>query len=258
MKVLVVEDGDIGRMGRTAALEMAGHDVAALRWAELVAGQAGGAPAHDVLVAVLTPDRASWDRYATVSTLATVVGEQEPGVTTVALLDADALDNPVLALRLSQIGVDRLAGTAEIRTVDDMHRVVTDPSATVAARPDDIQLLGAGVAPGSDPEAVVAWVAERLAGPLGEHYRNAFDPRYTQNACGLTRRQAHTLRSRLAALGRIRPNPCHSGGGPVRDRSLPRWTEVVTVVNLCRGLAPDDPGSEGEGVGGQAGLWRAA
>lgn len=254
MRVLVIEDGDVGRLGRTAALESAGHEVQACRWLELEGF--GGLGPFDVVVAVLAPDRSAWDRYAMLPPLAKVVdGLTDTRV--VGLLDGGAMANPVLRLRLVRAGVEAVVRGADVRSVDDMHRLVTDPAVTVPCRPSEIDLLAAGVTSGCDPDAVVGWVLERLDGPLSDAYRNAFEPGFTQNACGLTRRQAHTLRVRLSKLGRIRPNPGYSGGGPERDRSLPRWSEVVAVVNLCRGLRWDEGFGAGEGIGGQA-YWRAA
>ena len=45
---------------------------------------------------------------------------------------------------------------------------------------------------------------------------------------------------RLAQAGRILPSASRGGGGPVRDTSVPRWAEVVAVVNLCRGFEVAD------------------
>jgi hypothetical protein len=95
------------------------------------------------------------------------------------------------------------------------------------------------VGPEADPDAVVAWVLERAADPDGgQAYLDAFDPAHAQNTCGLSRRQARTLRVHLARAGRILPSASRSGGGPERDTSLPRWGEVVAVANLCRGFEP--------------------
>jgi len=258
-KVLLVEDGDIGRLGRSVALRSLSHDVSALAWRDVADGGAGDLRPvlHDVVLAVLSPDTESWDRYPMLPTLASLTEASRPSTTTIALLEGDAVDNPILALRLAAVGVQRVADVSRIRSVADVHGLVEQSSGTVPVKPSDVELLQAGVAPGCNPEAMLAWVAERLVGPLGTQYRNAFEPGYTQAASGLTRRQAHTLRVRLAALGRIRPNPSHCGGGPVRDLSLPRWSEVVGVVNLCRGLEIDRA-SAGEGIRGQGGVWRAA
>lgn len=259
VKVLVIEDADIGRMGRTAALEVGGHDVTAMRWEDATA--ALGAPvdigAHTVVVAALRPDDSSWDRYPVLPTVQAVASQMGPGATTLGLLWGAANDNPLLHLRLANAGLGRIADGASVRTIDDMHDLVTGSVRTRPARPADADLLMAGVSPGADVDGVVEWVLDRLAGADGAAYANAFDPQYTQNACGLSRRQAHTLRVRLTALGRIRPNPLHAGGGPVRDRSLPRWNEVVAVANLCRGVDPKGRGPSSEDWAHLA-PWRAA
>ena len=181
-----------------------------------------------------------------------------PRTATVGVVESAGFHNPVLRLRVERAGIERVVDASTVRTVDDMHSVATDSSAATPTRPSDVELLSAGVTRGSDPDAVVAWVLDRLSGPLAESYRRAFDPRITQAACGLSRRQAHTLRVRVAGLGRIRPSQSCSGGGPVRDRSLPRWNEVVAVVNLCRGLEYGSIGAVEGGAGGQVESWRAA
>lgn len=257
MKVLLIEDGDIGRLGRKAAMETGGHEVVALRWSDLDGESTTDQPACDALLAVLTPDTSTWDRYPMLATLASLGDAQGPGVTTIAVLDAEAADNPLIGLRLHRAGVDSVVTGAAIRTVEDMCRVISEVTATAPARPSDNDLRMVGVGPEADPDAVVSWVADRLRGPLADEYRNAFDPGVTQAASGLSRRQARTLRVRLSALGKICPNPSHSGGGPVRDRSLPRWTEVIGVANLCRGLSVEEDEARGVG-GGRTSAWRAA
>lgn len=260
VKVLIIEDADIGRLGRRAALEAAGHDVTEMRWADAAeaVGSPAGIEAHDVLVAALRPDDTSWDRYPVLPTLSAVTGMLGPSVTALGLLWDSAIDNPLLRLRLLRAGLGQIADGAAIRTIEDMHDLVTGSGPARPVRPPDADLVLAGVSPGADADGVVDWVLDRLAGASGEAYANAFDPRCTQNACGLSRRQAHTLRVRLAALGRIRPNVLHTGGGPVRDRSLPRWNEVVAVANLCRGADPKGRGLSSEPWMLQVAPWRAA
>lgn len=254
MKVLLVEDGDIGRFGRSAALEQGGHRVEATRWNDLEEWAGGQAP--DLLVAVLRPDEGRWDQYHRIASLARLTAVLGPDVAVAAVVEPAAFTNPLLTLRLQRAGAQRVASETALRNVGDMLALV-DGGAAVPAQPTEIDLKLAGVQRGCDPDAVIAWVEERFRGPLADAYRRAFDPCVTQAQSGLSRRQAHTLRVRLSALGRIRPNPGYSGGGPVRDCTLPRWNEVVAVVNLCRGFSPEAGEGRGEGWGRSSSGWAA-
>jgi hypothetical protein len=223
--VLVVDDGEVGRLGRAAALASAGHRPTAMGWEQ--AGRLADAPdsaRFDLVLAALRPDLTSWDRYPMLATVARLRDQLCPNQEIVGLVWGPAMQNPLLGTRLARAGVSRV-----------------------------VSAVGAA----THPDGVVAWVLEQATDPQhGRAYLQAFDPAYVQNSCGLSRRQAHTLRVRLSRLGRILPSVARGGGGPERDTSLPRWVEVVAVVNRCRGFDPEDR-ADGRAPGGQVDRPRA-
>ena len=241
-EVLVIDDGGVGRLGRSAALEAAGHRPTAMGWEEagrLAGGR--GSTRFDLVLAGLRPDPSSWDRYPMLATVSRLRESLDGRPEVVAILWGSAVGNPLLGLRLARAGVTRVVPAEVAACAASLHRVVTDPHVGRPPAPTSHQLACVGVGADSEPDAVVAWVMERAARPeSGSGYRNAFDPAHAQNTCGLSRRQAHTLRVRLAQAGRILPSASRGGGGPVRDTSVPRWAEVVAVVNLCRGFEVAD------------------
>lgn len=263
LKIVVIDDGEIGRLGRAAVLTALGHEVVPLTWVDLAPEVDAGRidpEGVDLVLASFWPNRASWDRYAAIGTLAGLTALDRSRTRIVAILQARAVDNPMLGIRLARAGVHRLVTEAEASTTEKLRRLVEDPDLGWAPTPSKTDLALLGVGPGADPDAVVAWVMDRVgSGPAGESYLKAFRPGCTQNACGLSRRQAHSLRVRIAALGRLSPSPARLGGGPVMDRSVPRWSEVIAIANLCRGWEPDDDEQRGERPGfPDGGWWEAA
>lgn len=237
-KVLVVDDGEVGRLGRAAALEVAGHRPTAMGWEE--AGRLAGAPGStdvDLVLAGLRPDPTAWDRYHTIGTLARLRWSLDRSPEVIAIVWGSAINNPLLGLRLARAGVGRMVSASEVACARSLDALVRNPTAGRSPTPSGHELACVGVGPDSDPEAALEWVLERASHPeRGSGYLKAFDPAYAQNTCGLSRRQAHHLRAWLSRTADILPSVSRNGGGPVRDTSMPRWSEVVTVVNLCRGL----------------------
>lgn len=242
VRVLVIDDGEVGRLGRAAALDLAGHRPTAVGWEE--AGRIADRPRStrfDLVLAGLRPDPTSWDRYRALGTLRALVDGMDASVDVVALVWGAAAVNPFLGLRLARAGVSRVVPACDAASSADLDAVVSDPRVGRCPVPDTFELALAGVGPDCDPDAVVAWVSERADDPkLGDAYQRAFDPAFAQNTCGLSRRKAHTLRVHLAAIARMLPAAARSAGGPERDLSLPRWSEVVAVANQCRGLETED------------------
>lgn len=236
-RVLVIDDGEVGRLGRAAALDAAGHRTTAMGWEEAGRLSARTRSARfDLVLAGLRPDPTSWDRYSAIGTLRELGGVLEGPPELVALLWGRAVTNPLLGLRLARAGVSRVVEAGDASTIEELDRLVTSGTGR-SPLPDSLALALAGVGPGCDPEAVMAWVEDRASDPeAGPAYLRAFDPNYAQNTCGLSRRKAHNLRVRLARLADIPPASARSAGGPHRDTSLARWAEVVGVVNACRGL----------------------
>lgn len=238
-RVLLIDNSDVGRMGRTAALESMGHAVTPVRWVDVAShmGPTIYVGSHDVVLVGLRPDFSTWDCYGCLVDVRRVAETIGSNAKVLALLWGAAADNPLLLLRMERAGIVRHQCASEVCSAEDLHRFVVDSAQGRRTRPTTRDLALAGVRADADPEAVVAWVSERVRddAPFALAYRQAFDPRYTQNACGLSRRQAHTLRVKIAALAKVVPSISSSGGGPVRDCSLPRWNEVTAVANLCRG-----------------------
>ncbi len=147
------------------------------------------------------------------------------------------MDNPLLGVRMARAGISRAVPSTDAGSSDDLHAIVTDATVGVRPTPTSQQLACVGVGVETDPDAVIAWIQDRMDHPEhGPAYRNAFEPMFAQNTCGLSRRQAYALRVGLTKAGRILTPVGRSGGGPVSDVSLPRWSEVISVANLCRGV----------------------
>ena len=261
-QVLIIDDREISRLGRAAVLTAMGLEPITAAWDGVDrAVEEGGIDVDRVgfVIASIRPNVESWDRFGAVGTLAKLVAAAPASARIVALLRGSAIDNPLLGLRLARAGVHRLVPSSEASSTDQIRRLVEDPRTGWAPSPSNADLALLSVAPTTDPEAVVAWVMERLqSDPDAEAYRNAFNPGVAQNACGLSRRKAHSMRVRLSALGRLTVPPTRFGGGPVKDCTLPRWTEVIAIANLCRGYHPDEAELDGERADFLGDHWLAA
>ncbi len=236
--VLVVDNGEVGRLGRAAALEVAGHRPTAMGWEEAARlVDEPGSTQFDLVLAALRPDPSSWDRYGSLTTAGKLARNLPGQPEMVALVWGDGVDNPLLGVRMARAGISRAVPSTDAGSSDDLHAIVTDATVGVRPTPTSQQLACVGVGVETDPDAVIAWNQDRMDHPEhGPAYRNAFEPMFAQNTCGLSRRQAYALRVGLTKAGRILTPVGRSGGGPVSDVSLPRWSEVISVANLCRGV----------------------
>ena len=237
-EVLVIDDGEVGRLGRGAALERAGHRPTAMGWEE--AGRLAaetGAKRFDLVLAACRPNPTSWDRYPVVATLPDVRRAVGTRTRIVALLWGSAMDNPLLGRRLAVAGVNRVVDAAEACCGERLDRMVTDRRIGRDPEPTAHELSLLGVGANTDPDAMISWVMANLADPgRAQAYRNAFEAGFAQNTCGLSRRQAYSLRLNLSRAGHIHAGANRSAGGPVRAPELPRWGDVVAITNVARGL----------------------
>lgn len=235
--VVVVDDHEVERLGRELLLRRLGVDVAAGDWAQATGLLGTTRPALAVLV--VRRDVSSWDRFRALHAagdLRRTLGGS--GHRLVAVADAAVLGSPLVRLRLAAAGIDEALLGSELATGDALAQLVSGALAGRSVEPSAAELDGLRVGRRSAPGVVVERVLQ-----LAERdpaYLRAFQAGHQQNDCGLTRRRAHTLRVKVAELGDLRTDPGRWSGGPVRDQSLPRWSEVVAFVNRCRGWHPDD------------------
>lgn len=229
--VLIVDDNEIERAGRELVLRRHGHRVRAIDWA--AAGTV--ATEAEVVLAVVRRDPTTFDRWQRLRSAGGFRHLGRPDARVMALT-ADPVLSPIARLRLARDGADGIFSTADMSTgvlLDAVVRV-TRPTVSVP-RPVIGQVAIGG---DCDPVAVVEHVLAKAA--TDPAYLRAFEPGTAQNACGLSRRRAHTLRVKVAALGDLTAL-APATGGPVRDLSLPRWSDMVSFVNQCRIWSPDDP-----------------
>lgn len=235
--VVLVDDDEIERLGRELALERAGHAAQGVGWPDL-AVHLDREAVPSAIVLVVRRDRSCWDRFAALRGAEKLHNTVGDGVRIVAVVGAREARNPLLGLRLGELGVGEVIERDALRSVDDLGRLVAGELAGVDPMPPRLELATLRVGRRSDPGRVLECVAAMAA--ENASYLRAFDPGVTQNQCGLSRRQARTLRVKVSELGDLLPNPSYSSGGADRDLSLPRWGDMVDFVNRCRGWDPDD------------------
>lgn len=227
MDVLVIDDHEIERAGRELVLARRGHRVAAVGWAD-ARSVTSEAP---VVLAVIRRDPTSFDRWERIRSAGPLHRFGAPDARHLVLL-ADALPlGPMAQLRLRRSGADAIIDGRTVTTGDHLHALVQTECIDTPPplRLDDGRIR---IGPRCDPEAVVAHVLAK--GAVDGAFLQAFEPGTTQHQSGVTRRRAHTLRRKVAELGDLSAVPPASGG-PVRDLSLPRWSDIVDFVNRCRG-----------------------
>lgn len=240
-QILVVDDDEIAGIGAQVVLNRIGFDAAETEWRGL-RERSAAATEIDVLIAVVRRDPTSWDRYRCLHEVGELRSRVSVGTRIVAVVEAADAANPLLGLRLHTAGVDDVITMRHIQSVGRIAAVAAGDMIGMAPRPAPAALAPVFVGPRSDPAGVVALI-EQLA-HRDPAYLRAFTPGLAQSSSGLTRRRAHTLRVKIAKLGDLSPDPSRRTGGPVRDESLPRWSQVVPFVNQLRGWHPADEISE--------------
>lgn len=223
--VLVVDDNEIERCGRELLLTRRGHRVEATDWAEVDSTSGTAA----VVLAVVRRDPTAFDRWHRLRRTDRLDQIGRAGARVVALTADPTPVAPLAMLRLRQAGASSVLVSSQVSSgdlLDALVRVELLDNSSQRSRLGRL-IIGSRCNPG----AVVEHVLTKAEGD--DAYLRAFDPGVTQNGSGLSRRRAHTLRVKVSALGDIRPAmPC--AGGPVRDLSLPRWSDMVDFVNACR------------------------
>lgn len=235
--VLLVDDDEIEGLGRELALDRAGHDARSVRWSD-VTEHLDREVEPSLVLLVVRRDLGSWDRFGALQGTEKLRNTLGSRARISAVVDARDAPNPMLGLRLAQLGVDELIDRDALRSVESMGQLAAGALAGVVPRPPKLELATLRVGQRSDPGRVLGCVAELAAEEPS--YLRAFEAGVTQNQSGLSRRQARTLRVKLSGLGDLLPNPAFSSGGLDRDLSLPRWSDMVDFVNLCRGWDPGD------------------
>ncbi|CAN5656662.1 hypothetical protein BH10ACT1_BH10ACT1_26960 [soil metagenome] len=239
---MVVDDDEIGRLGRDAAASRLGHRVVAVNWAAAATGVAVAWSSVDLVLAVVRADRDSWDRYRVLGHVQSLRDNAGPEVRIAAVLDGAGYDNALVRLRLHAAGVNEVLHRSQVADGVAISELADGSTSGRPTRPTASELAALGVGRRTDPSRVVERIRE--LGIEDPAFLRAFTPGLAQNESGLSRRRAHTLRVRVADLGHVLPEVGYAAGGPERDRSLPRWTQVVEFVNRCRGVDPSGGDTE--------------
>lgn len=230
--VLVVDDNEIERAGRELVLGRRGHRVVAVDWTKARRLESEA----DVVLAVVRRDTTTFDRWEALRAAGPLTRFGHGSAKRVALTVDTIAPSPMSHLRLRKAGADAVLASSQVDTGDLLDGLVRAvPVEPMRAWRLVVERVEVGTA--CDPRAVVSYVLEKAAAdPV---YLRAFEPGTPQNRSGVSRRRAHTLRRKVANLGDLRALTPMSGG-PARDQSLPRWTDVVAFVNQCRGWHPTD------------------
>lgn len=231
MRLVLVDDHEVGRVGRSALLTAAGFEVRSTNWSGVEEDKFG--ISSDLVMAVVRPDGSAWDRYHRLRRLRSPVLSVNQRLRTVAIVSPRGLANPALALRLAALGIDEMVDRRLASNRDDLSAVVTGhlPVQPTNLTAQEMGRLGFGKR--SDPERVVSQLIDLIA--VDRSYLAAFEPGNRQNQSGLSRRRAHTLRVKVAEWGDLTSRANRTRGGPIRDLTLPLWSETVAFVNMCRG-----------------------
>lgn len=233
MGVVVVDDDEVERVGRVVLLERGGHVVRSGTWADVAVGVLDDAVSPEVVLLAVRRDVRSWDRYDGLRRIGDLHARLGGGVRVVGMI-ADGFVEPLVMLRLTAVGVDEVVSLRAARSEDGLRSIVSGSDRGAAADPPVLPWWGVGRR--CDPNAVLDRVLELAA--TDESYLRALEPGVAQKDCGLSRRRARAFRQEVTELGDLRVHGW--GGGPDRDQSLPRWSEVVDFVNRCRGWSPSD------------------
>ncbi len=236
-RIVVVDDDEVSAIGAVVVLERLGFDAVEVGWQDLheAAGMLGDV---GVLLAVVRRDPTSWDRYRSLHEAGDLRTFVPAGSRIVAVTGAAEATDPLLGLRLHRAGVDDVLTKRHIQSVDRLDAMASGQMVGLPPCPAPEALTPGFVGRRSDPTQVVDLINRMaLRDPA---YLRAFTPGLPRSSSGLTRRRAHTLRVKIAKLGDLSPDPSRRTGGPVRDESVPRWSQVVPFVNQIRGWRPED------------------
>lgn len=234
---VVIDDNELERVGREQAIARLGRRVVGTNWADAVSClEQVSAPV--IVLLVLRRDAGNWDCYDRLRAVGDLRPAVGPDTRVIAAVGPRELTKPVLGLRLAAAGVTEVFDRRDLETTSAVAALTMGTAQGRRPEPTSGELAIHHVGPRCDPSRVIELMVELVDGDAA--YRRAFEPGYTQKACGLSRRRAHTLRVKVTELGDLRPNGARSVGGPLRDLSLPRWNEMVAFVNLCRGSDIDD------------------
>lgn len=236
-RIVVVDDDEIAAIGAKTVLNRVGFDAIETGWKNLP-GRAATFGNVAVLIAVIRRDPASWDRYRSLHTVGDLRSHVPAGTRIVAVAEPAEAANPLLGLRLHQMGVDDVLTMRHMQSVASIAALAAGDTVGREACPPPEALSSIFVGRRSDPTQVLDLIT-RMA-QRDPAYLRAFTPGLAQTHSGLTRRRAHTLRVKIAKIGDLSPDPSRLTGGPVRDESVPRWSQVVPFVNQIRGWRPDD------------------
>lgn len=252
--VVLIDDHEVGRAGRQALLEASGHRVRPATWSAIESLELDRHDDVELTLAVVRADHAAWDRYVALGLRRSASGfvGLPPG-RVLAALSPGALANPLLGVRLARRGIDEAIPLLQIDNADALDALARGAVHGLPVAPSAAVLERLGVGRRTDPDAVLERVL--ALAETDPAYLRAFEPGLRQNESGLSRRRAHTLRVKLAELGDLLPRADRGIGGPVRDWSLPPWSEVVAFVNRSRGASDladrgdrvVDPGFHAEG-----------
>lgn len=236
-RIVVVDDDEVSAVGAKVVLNRVGFDAVDTVWRDLP-NRLAGMGHIEVVIAVVRRDVSSWDRYRNLHAAGDLRSHLPASTRIVAVAGAADAANPLLGLRLHRAGVDDLLTMRHVQSFERLAAVAGGQMTGRDPRPAPEALAPAFVGRRSDPSQVIDLIARlSLRDPA---YLRAFTPGMAQSASGLTRRRAHTLRVKVAKIGDLSPDPSRRTGGPIRDESVPRWSQVVPFVNQIRGWRPED------------------
>lgn len=228
LRVAVVEDDEIERVGRVAVLGDRGVEVAAVGdFAEALGWGDEVWSAIDVLITDAHDASQDWDYFTGVNVVRAARVRRRRGDLRIVVITACAT-NPVLKLRLAQAGADEMWPLESVRTSGALIAMLRGNHPGPGGTPLDALVRPPLVGPGSRPEAVLDHV--RAVGMT-----EAFEPDLQGSRPGVSHRRSITLRRHIARLSDLRTTPHRSSGGPIRDTSLPTWREIFNYVNDARG-----------------------
>ncbi len=123
VRMVLVDDNEVGRIGRASLLVAAGHQVRPVDWAQ-VDPEVLTDPSVELVLAVVRPDGMNWDRYHRLRPIG-VVASSGRRPRTVAIVAPRGMANPTLALRLAALGIDEMVSRRHASTGTDLGALVS-------------------------------------------------------------------------------------------------------------------------------------